>query len=244
MTLPSSYLRLRAGVLAAVGLASLLSISLLGCGGGTTTATSIAPSPKTLSSISIAPANPSVALGSTAQFSATGTYSDGSKQDLTASVTWKTAQPAVAIINNSGTVDHKGDRLDRGDCDIGLDYFFADAHCFVSHSGFGCCWPPRSLDQARLLGAADSDRNIQRRYSSGLDGFGRLEFIAPDGGLGEPQRRSDGNGGRNDHHHRLLGLAKRKRRAQRRLSNRHLSYAHFANHPTRRKPTAERARDF
>lgn len=108
MTLPSSYLRLRAGVLAAVGLASLLSISLLGCGGGTTTATSIAPSPKTLSSISIAPANPSVALGTTAQFTATGIYSDGSKQDLTTSVTWKTAQPTVAIINDSGMAVTKG----------------------------------------------------------------------------------------------------------------------------------------
>lgn len=46
------------------------------------------PPNKTLTSIQITPANPSVAAGSTQQFAAMGTFSDGSTSDLTASVTW------------------------------------------------------------------------------------------------------------------------------------------------------------
>ncbi len=57
--------------------------------------------PATLSSIAIAPANPSVAKGLTEQFAATGTYSDGSTQDLTNQVTWASATASVATISNA-----------------------------------------------------------------------------------------------------------------------------------------------
>lgn len=49
-----------------------------GGGGGT---------PATLSSIEVTPTNPSIALGAARQFKATGTYSDSSTKDITASVT-------------------------------------------------------------------------------------------------------------------------------------------------------------
>jgi hypothetical protein len=72
-----------------------------GCSGG---GTSSAPPPKTLTSIAVAPANPSIATGITQQFTATGKYSDGSSQDLTASVQWSSSQSTVAAISNgSGT---------------------------------------------------------------------------------------------------------------------------------------------
>ena len=41
-----------------------------------------------LSSIALTPASPSVAKGLTEQFTATGTYSDGTTSDLTSQVTW------------------------------------------------------------------------------------------------------------------------------------------------------------
>ncbi|HEX9078496.1 MAG TPA: DUF3443 family protein [Desulfuromonadaceae bacterium] len=56
---------------------------------------------KTLSSITVTPANPSVTAGGTQQFSATGTFSDGTTQDLTASVTWSSSATSVATISNS-----------------------------------------------------------------------------------------------------------------------------------------------
>jgi uncharacterized protein YjdB len=53
-------------------------------------------------SIAIVPANPSVPLGLTEQSTATGTYTDGSTQDLTASVTWASSNAAAATIASSG----------------------------------------------------------------------------------------------------------------------------------------------
>lgn len=51
--------------------------------------------------ITITPANPAIANGTTQQFTATGTYSDGSTQDLTSSVTWASSNNAVATISNA-----------------------------------------------------------------------------------------------------------------------------------------------
>ena len=44
--------------------------------------------PPTLTSIAVTPASPSIVTGATQQFTATGTYSDGSTQNLTNQVTW------------------------------------------------------------------------------------------------------------------------------------------------------------
>jgi 6-phosphogluconolactonase len=51
-----------------------------------------------LSSIAVSPSNPSISLGTTQQFIATGTYTDNSTQDLTASASWNSSLPAVATI--------------------------------------------------------------------------------------------------------------------------------------------------
>jgi hypothetical protein len=58
--------------------------------------------PPTLKSIAVTPANQSAAAGTTVQFKATGTYSDNSTKDITASVTWASGTPAVATINSAG----------------------------------------------------------------------------------------------------------------------------------------------
>jgi hypothetical protein len=55
-----------------------------------------------LQSIAVTPAAPSIAQGQTKQFTATGTYTDGTTADLTPQVTWASANPAVASISPAG----------------------------------------------------------------------------------------------------------------------------------------------
>ena len=56
----------------------------------------------TLVSIAVTPANPSIAKGLTDQFTATGTYSDTSTQNLTSTATWSSGTTTTATIT-SGT---------------------------------------------------------------------------------------------------------------------------------------------
>jgi uncharacterized protein YjdB len=69
---------------------------------GVTGTTVLTVTAAVLESIAVTPANPTVALGSTEQFTATGTYSDNSTQDITNQVTWASATPAVATISSGG----------------------------------------------------------------------------------------------------------------------------------------------
>jgi hypothetical protein len=56
----------------------------------------------TLVSIAVTPANPSVAKGLTEQFTATGTFTDGSTQILTSGVTWASSNTTAATITTAG----------------------------------------------------------------------------------------------------------------------------------------------
>jgi hypothetical protein len=59
------------------------------------------PGNVTLVSIAVTPANPSISLGTTQQFTATGTYSDGSTPNITNSVAWTSSNTATATINGT-----------------------------------------------------------------------------------------------------------------------------------------------
>ncbi len=65
----------------------------------TDTVAVIAP---TLRSISIAPGGASIPLGENQQLFATGTYNDGSKQDLTSSVQWASSNPTILSLSALG----------------------------------------------------------------------------------------------------------------------------------------------
>jgi len=58
--------------------------------------------PPTLVSISVTPVNPSIVAGSTQQFTARGTFSDGTTADITNSVVWSSSNLAVATISATG----------------------------------------------------------------------------------------------------------------------------------------------
>ena len=55
-----------------------------------------------LISIAVTPADPNITIGDSQQFTATGTYSDNTTKDMTASVTWSSSNNGVATINNAG----------------------------------------------------------------------------------------------------------------------------------------------
>jgi uncharacterized protein YjdB len=46
--------------------------------------------------------NPTVTVGAIQQFTATGTYSDGTSRDITAQISWSSSNPAVATVTASG----------------------------------------------------------------------------------------------------------------------------------------------
>jgi trimeric autotransporter adhesin len=85
------------GLASAVGFGTATITATFGALQGSTTLRVTAAS---LVSIAIAPLTPSLAKGTTRQFSATGTYSDGNVIDITSNVTWGSTRAAVASISN------------------------------------------------------------------------------------------------------------------------------------------------
>jgi uncharacterized delta-60 repeat protein len=81
---------------------STISASLGAVSGSTT----LTVGPATLTSIAVTPSDPTIAAGTNRQFTATGTYSDASAADLTASVTWASASPALATIGATSGLAH------------------------------------------------------------------------------------------------------------------------------------------
>jgi hypothetical protein len=55
-----------------------------------------------LVSIAVTPAAPSIAKGTSQQFTATGTFTDNRTQNLTGTATWSSDTPSTATINNGG----------------------------------------------------------------------------------------------------------------------------------------------
>jgi hypothetical protein len=70
--------------------------------GGVSGTASLTVSAATLVSIAVTPANSSMAVGTTKQYTATGAFSDSSLQDITAVAVWTSSTPATATINAQG----------------------------------------------------------------------------------------------------------------------------------------------
>src|SRR5271170_4286963 len=92
-----------------LSLVLLLSLTIIesSCGGSPSAAAAPPPLTKSLTSILISPAAPTIALGQSQQLTAAGVFSDGSQQEMTKTVTWATAQPSVASIDQSGLASGK-----------------------------------------------------------------------------------------------------------------------------------------
>lgn len=78
------------------------STSIMASYNGVSTQSNLTVSAATLSSIAVTPSAASIILGTPRQYSAVGTYSDGTTQDITSSVTWASTNTANATISNAG----------------------------------------------------------------------------------------------------------------------------------------------
>jgi len=86
------------GLASSVGTGSTTITATSGTVTGSTTLTMTAAA---LVSMAVTPGNASIVLGSKQQFTATGTYTDGSTQNLTGSVSWSSSAAGVATISNT-----------------------------------------------------------------------------------------------------------------------------------------------
>lgn len=79
------------------------SVTITGSYGGLTPATAtLTISNATIQSISVTPSSPTIALGSSQQFAAMGSFSDGTTQDITTVSQWTSSTPTVAVISKTG----------------------------------------------------------------------------------------------------------------------------------------------
>ncbi len=62
----------------------------------------ISSSAAKLMSVAVTPADPTVNVRSTQQFTATGTYSNGTTRVITSSVTWNSSSNTIATVNSAG----------------------------------------------------------------------------------------------------------------------------------------------
>jgi uncharacterized protein YjdB len=76
--------------------------------------TPLTVTPAVLTSLSITPANPTVAKGFKQAFTANGTYSDGTQQNLTQAVTWASSDTTVATIDNATATSGQATTLAQG----------------------------------------------------------------------------------------------------------------------------------
>jgi hypothetical protein len=114
----------------------------------------------TLSSIAVTPASPIISTGNTPlQFTATGTYSNSSTQNLTSQVTWASSQISVAsIINNSGLATGIG---------AGTATISATLGSVVGSTNLTIQAAPLSITTASLLGGT-----VNATYSATLAASG------------------------------------------------------------------------
>ena len=82
--------------------------------GSVSSSTTLTVTAATLVSIDVTPANPSVALGLKPQFTATGTYTDNSRQNLTTQVTWSSSNTAIATVSSAAGFEGLGAGLSPG----------------------------------------------------------------------------------------------------------------------------------
>lgn len=100
-----SFIRGDAARIRAIGAIAMLvclMATLSSCGGNPGSGHSSKDSGKSLSSLLISPANPVVPIGDSERFAVIGVFSDGTRQDVTSTVTWATTNPDIVSIDKSG----------------------------------------------------------------------------------------------------------------------------------------------
>lgn len=95
-----------------------LTVTAADAASGVTGDTTLAVTSAVLVALAIAPQGPSIALGTTQAFTAVGTYSDGSTQELTDSVTWSSSDTGIAALGNAVGSEGVADSIAVGTCTV------------------------------------------------------------------------------------------------------------------------------
>jgi hypothetical protein len=88
---------------------------------GITGSTTLTVGTGTLSSLAVTPATPACTAGNTQLFAATGTFSDGSAQDITLNSHWSSSHAPVATIANAPSVAGLANCIAAGTSTIGAN---------------------------------------------------------------------------------------------------------------------------
>ena len=142
--------------------------------------------PAALVSIAINPQSAAIALGTTQQFTATGTYTDGTTQDVTSVVTWSSSDATIAIISNAvgsyGLATSAGQGVATISATSQLDLCLHYAYRGKPGVGIDCGYADECNHSARNRHAVRRDGNIHRRQHARLDGFGDMDIVSGVGG--------------------------------------------------------------
>jgi len=107
------------GLTASVGVGSVTVAAEVN---GVNGSTQLTVTPAVLTSLAITPTNPLIALGTDQQFTATGTYSDASTQDLTTAVTWNSSADGIATVSNAAGSEGRVTSVAVGDVTVGAAF--------------------------------------------------------------------------------------------------------------------------
>ncbi|AVQ12089.1 Bacterial Ig-like domain, group 2 [Leptospira santarosai] len=125
---------------------------------GTTTLTITAA---VLNSIQVTPTNPSVANGFTKQFTATGTYSDSSTQDLSLVATWASSSGGIALISNAAGSEGLATSLATGTTNITASY-----NSIVSPASTLTVTPAVLISIAVTPGAPSKGKGLTQQFTA------------------------------------------------------------------------------
>ena len=128
------------------------------------------PPPPTLISISVTPQGATLAAGQTIQYSATGSYSSGSIQSLTNSVTWSTPNNGIATVSNAGVLTCRG---------VGPTSVAATSGTIVGAVGLSCTAGPTTSITVTPATPTVTAGNTQQFTAAGVDQFGNQTVLNP-----------------------------------------------------------------
>jgi uncharacterized protein YjdB len=97
------------------------SVTISAKASGVTGTTTVTVGTGTLVSVALTPANPTVSLGTNEQFAATGSFSDGTTQDITVITHWSSSSQSVATIANAPSVAGLATTVGKGNTVVGAN---------------------------------------------------------------------------------------------------------------------------